>query len=94
MSVSDIPKDKLLHFGVGTVAYGGTLALSLAGLVLFKLDPKLAPHAALGVVLALAIGKEFYDATGRGHVEVNDFLATLGGGLVPHACLLVGKAIA
>jgi hypothetical protein len=36
-----------------------------------------------GAVIVIAAGKEAYDATGRGHVEYRDFVATILPALAP-----------
>jgi hypothetical protein len=36
-----------------------------------------------GAVIVIAAGKEAYDATGRGHVEYRDFVATILPAMVP-----------
>jgi len=63
-----MPTDKLLHLLVG-------IAIA-AALYPFGLIP-----AMLAVTIA-AVGKELYDSTGSGHVEVLDAVATLAGGAV------------
>ena len=61
-----IPTDKLLHLLVG---------IAIAAI----LYPFGILWACLAVFIA-AIGKEAYDATGRGNVELLDAVATLAGG--------------
>lgn len=65
-----IPKDKLLHFVVGSIAsivvYFATFNVTIA----------VAFSALLG------IGKEVYDSRGHGTVEVLDAVATALGGVV------------
>lgn len=65
----DWPKDKQKHLVAGAGIYG-------VSLLLFP------PAGALAVAAAVGIAKEAYDATGRGHVEFYDFLATVAGGVV------------
>lgn len=65
--------DKVLHFGVGFVI----------SLVMSLIDPWLGFLAAVMAGLA----KEFYDRTGRGHVEFMDFWWTGAGGFA--AALLI-----
>lgn len=64
--LSKIPKDKLLHYIVGTF-------LGLVGLYNWWLG--------LAVVVVVAIGKEIYDIKYKGTPEVNDAFATILGGL-------------
>lgn len=63
-----MPTDKLLHLLAG---------ITIAALVY----PFGILWACLAVFIA-AIGKEAYDSTGRGHVELLDALATVAGGSV------------
>lgn len=57
--------DKLKHLGIG-------LAVSCA---VYAVTQDLA--WTWGLTIAMAIGKEAWDATGRGHVEFRDFFATI-----------------
>jgi hypothetical protein len=65
-----IAKDKQMHFGVGVITSG--IAYAATG------DTKAGWKAASGIGLA----KEVYDSTGRGSVEVGDFVATAAGAAV------------
>lgn len=63
-----MPTDKLLHLLVGS---------AIAALVY--------PFGILWAIAAVsvaAVGKEIYDSTGRGNVELLDAMATLAGGAV------------
>lgn len=63
-----MPTDKLLHLLAGS---------TIAALVY--------PFGFIAVCVAVfgaAVGKEAYDSTGRGHVELLDALATVAGGAV------------
>lgn len=72
MNANSIPKDKYIHFAVGTVAF--------TAVYMATRNPT---AAIIGVGLA-AVGKELYDGvTGRGTPDVNDALATLAGGMMP-----------
>lgn len=72
MSPYDIPKDKYMHFVVGTAAFTAVYIATRN------------PTAAIGAVAVAAVGKELYDGvTGRGTPDVNDALATLAGGMMP-----------
>lgn len=65
---NDMPTDKLLHLlaGIAIAAVAHPFGILWAGLAVF----------------VAAIGKEAYDSTGRGYVEVLDAVATLAGGAV------------
>lgn len=62
----DLPKDKLLHYLVGTY-------LGLFGLIDLYLG--------LGVVVIFAAGKEVYDSLGYGTPDKYDVLVTIAGGV-------------
>ena len=57
--------DKLKHLAVGVVVSCVAYALTSD------------PWAALGATVAIGTAKEAYDATGRGRVELRDWLATI-----------------
>jgi hypothetical protein len=61
-----MPTDKLLHL--------------LAGIAIAALAYPFGILWACLAVLVAAVGKEIYDSTGRGHVELLDALATVAGG--------------
>lgn len=63
-------RDKIIHFIGGAVAAGAVIAVGGGG------------GAAFLCALCFGIGKEAIDATGRGHVEALDVLATGAGGLL------------
>ena len=63
-----IPLDKQLHF-FGGAAVSSTVALYSE------------PLFGLAACVLVAVGKEIYDATGRGTPEVQDIAATVLGGL-------------
>lgn len=66
-------RDKVLHFAAGAVISSATYALT---------------GSLWGAVLAAALAgaaKEAYDATGRGTVDLWDFIATVAGAAVPAA---------
>lgn len=76
-------EDKFLHFGVSaTIPLGGYAA----GSVLFEdAGPRLA--VAAGSSLALGIGKELHDLTGRGSASLKDLAWDVGGTLVGTATM-------
>ena len=64
-------RDKVLHFAAGAVISGAAYALT---------------GSLWAAVLAAALAgaaKEAYDATGRGTVDLMDFIATVAGALIP-----------
>lgn len=63
--IMTLQRDKLKHLAVG-------LVLSCA---VFAVTHSLTWTWAVTIIVAL--GKEAYDATGRGHVEYRDFVATI-----------------
>ncbi len=63
-----IPHDKALHF--------------IAGVRLFMVGNFISWQLGLALAAGYGIGKEVWDSFGNGHVELNDFLFTLGGGIV------------
>lgn len=67
--------DKIMH-----ILLGGAAAMVV--IALFAISGR-ADGPFAGVLAAIAIGgaKECYDMTGRGHVELGDFLATIAGGI-------------
>jgi hypothetical protein len=60
--------DKLLHL--------------LVGIVIAAVVYPFGVFWACLAVLVAAVGKEIHDATGRGHVELLDALATVAGGVL------------
>jgi hypothetical protein len=64
--LTNLPKDKLLHYLVGTY-------LGLFGLI--------DPYLGLAVVVIFAVGKEVYDSLGYGTSDVYDALVTIAGGV-------------
>lgn len=63
-------RDKIIHFIGGAVAAGAIIAVGGGSI------------AAFICALCVGIGKEAIDATGRGHVEALDAMATAAGGLL------------
>lgn len=64
-------RDKFLHFAAGAVVASAAYAIT---------------GSLWGAVLAAALAgaaKEAYDATGRGTVDLWDFIATVAGALLP-----------
>jgi hypothetical protein len=57
--------DKILHLSIGMFVATNTYFLSQS------------LYLTWGAVLIAGAGKEWYDSTGRGHVEFRDFLATI-----------------
>jgi uncharacterized membrane protein len=72
MTLPQLPHDKAMH-----VLYG------LACFCVFALISPL-----VGLVAAIVVGaaKEAWDSTGRGNVEILDFVATAAGGLLGFYC--------
>lgn len=70
--------DKIGHFTVGFIIYAIFYAL-------------ISYHASW-VVMFTALGKEIYDSTGKGKVELLDILATILGGLFLEILILIGGA--
>lgn len=71
-----LPQDKANHVLYGLAAY--LLAAAIAG-----------PIAGLVFAALAGAAKEAYDATGRGHVEALDFLATTAGGAAGMVCAYI-----
>ena len=65
--INKIPKDKLLHFVVGSLVYASTSWLL--------------GYYALIAVLVVAVGKEMYDFVYGGTVDKWDVVATMAGGI-------------
>jgi len=72
-----IPSDKQAHFFLGA-AVASTVALYSN------------PLLGLGLCFVVAVGKELYDATGRGTPEVWDAVATMLGGALVLPLILLG----
>ena len=70
--------DKMMHLGAGC-------AISLVAGILF--------YPLLGLILTIitGIGKEIWDYFGHGTCELNDFLATLQGGIVGFIILMIAQ---
>ncbi len=72
MPIPQLPPDKAGHLIAGLLVY------CVAGLV--------SPVAGLAAAAIVGAAKEAYDATGRGHVEFLDFVATAAGGAIGFYC--------
>lgn len=70
LSACSIPLDKQQHFVAGAVG---------SGIAYLATDD---PRAAWATAAAMGAAKEAYDATGRGQVEAEDFLATVAGAAI------------
>jgi hypothetical protein len=71
LNAMTIEEDKVQHVVVGTVVYAGCIALSKFT------DIGLNAKTCLIPVIAVAVGKEIYDAQGHGTSDFNDITATL-----------------
>lgn len=72
MMLPQLPQDKANH--------------ALYGLLIFGVVGLYSPLAGLIASVVAAAAKEAWDATGRGHVEFLDFLATSAGGAAGFYC--------
>lgn len=72
MMLPQLPRDKANH--------------ALYGLLIFGVVGLYSPLARLIASVVAAAAKEAWDATGRGHVEFLDFLATFAGGAAGFYC--------
>ena len=72
MTLPQLPADKSNHL--------------IYGLVIFCVVGLYSPLAGLVASVVAAAVKEAWDATGRGHVEFLDFLATSAGGAAGFYC--------
>lgn len=72
MMLPQLPQDKANHV--------------LYGLLIFGVVGLYSPLAGLIAAVVAAAAKEAWDATGRGHVEFLDFLATSAGGAAGFYC--------
>ena len=61
----------------------------LYGLLIFGVVGLYSPLAGLIAAVVAAAAKEAWDATGRGHVEFLDFLATSAGGAAGFYCSFI-----
>ena len=72
-----IAEDKKLHVAAGLITYGGCI---FVGAILDKRDITDIVNSSTCVlpVIAVAVGKEYYDSKANGHVaEFNDITATI-----------------
>jgi hypothetical protein len=76
MKLPIIPRDKANHF-----VYGVAIFVVIAALI--------NPQSGLVIVVLAGALKEAHDATGRGNVEINDFLFTVAGGGIGYVCTLL-----
>ena len=72
MNIPQLPADKAGHL--------------IAGLVVFCVFGLFSPIHGLAAAIFVGALKEAWDSTGRGNVEVFDFLATAGGGAIGFGC--------
>ena len=73
MILPTIPHDKALHI--------------IAGVLVFAVFHFISPEFGLGMVIAIGIGKEAYDAMSQEHTpEVWDAVATFTGGILGWIC--------
>ncbi len=72
--------DKLKHLAIGLTVSSTVYVVTLD------------LHWTWAITIALAAGKEAYDATGRGHVELRDFIATVLPACVPTIIATGGMA--
>lgn len=75
MMLPQLPQDKANHV--------------LYGLLIFGVVGLYSPLAGLIAAVVAAAAKEAWDATGRGHVEFLDFLATSAGGAAGFYCSFI-----
>ena len=72
MNIPQLPPDKAGHL--------------IAGLVVFCIFGLFSPIIGLCAAVVVGAAKEAGDSTGRGNVEVFDFLATVAGGAIGFYC--------
>ena len=75
MNIPQLPPDKAGHL--------------IAGLVVFCIFGLFSPTVGLAAAVFVGAAKEAWDSTGRGNVEVLDFLATAAGGAVGFYCTYI-----
>jgi len=66
-----IGQDKILHFVGGLTIYGSCLILNNAFNIKNSSEKCIIP------VISIAFAKEYYDSLGNGHIEFNDYVATI-----------------
>jgi hypothetical protein len=86
LSSCGLAHDKVLHMGAGALTYGPQQLIAPPA------DNSTVFQRCAGSI-AIGFGKEIYDSTGRGHVEVADFAATVLGCVVVDQAFQVWKAI-
>lgn len=72
MTLPQIPADKAMHL--------------LYGLACFCVFALISPLVGLIAAIVVGAAKEAWDSTGRGNVEILDFVATAAGGLLGFYC--------